>query len=45
MDTVYHLTSTFDHTTTRLELDFTASGLPGIDDASWGLASVQVQGE
>jgi len=44
MDAVYHLTTTFDHKVSRLELDFTASGLPDITEASWGLANVEVNG-
>jgi prepilin-type N-terminal cleavage/methylation domain-containing protein/prepilin-type processing-associated H-X9-DG protein len=45
MDTVYQLSTTFDHTTSGLELEFAASGLPAITEASWGLAKVEVNGE
>jgi len=45
MDAVYHLNTTFDHKASRLELDFTASDLPAITEASWGLANVEVSGE
>jgi len=45
MDAVYHLTATFPHTATRLTLEFTASGLPALTEASWGLADVDVVGE
>jgi len=45
MDAVYHIESAFDHIASRLELEFTATGLPAITEASWGLANVKVDGE
>jgi len=45
MDAVYHLTATVPHHAARLTLEFSASGLPALNEASWGLANVDVLGE
>ncbi|MBL8798920.1 MAG: hypothetical protein JNM56_33860, partial [Planctomycetia bacterium] len=42
MDAVYHLTFTFDHVDAALQLNFSAFGLQGLTDESWGLDNVQV---
>ncbi len=42
MDSIYHLTYTFDHAAPTLTLDFTAAGLQEITDESWGLDNVQI---
>jgi hypothetical protein len=41
-DTVYNLSFTFSHSGSSLALDFSASGLQGIIDESWGLDNVEV---
>jgi len=43
MDSVYHLTVTFDHLDSNLQIDFSALGLQGITDESWGLDNVTVE--
>ena len=43
MDSVYNLSFTFAHSTENLALNFSATGLQGILDESWGLDNVQVQ--
>lgn len=45
MDAVYHLEYSFDHSAPRLTLEFSASGLPALSEASWGLANVDILGE
>lgn len=42
MDSVYNLSFTFAHNTSDLVLNFSASGLQGLADESWGLDNVQV---
>lgn len=42
MDSVYNLSFTFAHNASDLVLNFSAAGLQGIDDESWGLDNVQV---
>ena len=41
-DAVYQLSFTFEHSTDSLILDFSASGLQGVSDESWGLDNVRV---
>ncbi len=41
-DTVYPLSYTFPHTEAGLGLDFSAAGLQGLSDESWGLDNVSV---
>jgi uncharacterized repeat protein (TIGR01451 family) len=41
-DSVYHLTFTFEHTGSTLNLDFSALGLQAISDESWGVDNVSV---
>jgi hypothetical protein len=43
MDSVYNLSFTFAHNASDLVLDFSANGLQGIGDESWGLDNVMVQ--
>jgi len=43
MDSVYNLSFTFAHNASDLALNFSAAGLQGIDDESWGLDNVMVQ--
>jgi len=45
MDAVYHIESTVNHKANSIQLEFSASGLPAITEASWGLANVNVSGE
>ncbi|MHB0935184.1 MAG: type II secretion system protein [Armatimonadota bacterium] len=45
MDAVYHLEAVFSHTANRLTLEFSASGLPALTEASWALANVDILGE
>jgi len=45
MDATYHLEAVFHHSANRLTLEFNASGLPALSEASWGLANVDVLGE
>ena len=42
-DSVYNLSFTFPHTGGYIELNFSASGLQGISDESWGLDNVLVE--
>ena len=42
MDAVYHLSFTFPHDGGPLYLDFSAFGLQGVEDESWGLDNVMV---
>ena len=42
MDSVYHLTFVFQHSSDQLELDFSALGLQEITNESWGLDNLQV---
>jgi hypothetical protein len=42
MDSVYNLSFTFAHNANDLVLNFSAAGLQGIADESWGLDNVQV---
>jgi uncharacterized repeat protein (TIGR01451 family) len=42
LDSVYHMSFTFEHTGSDLRLDFSAMGLQSIDDESWGLENVMV---
>jgi len=42
MDAVYTITRSFDHSGASLTLDFTALGLQGLADESWGLDNVVV---
>jgi hypothetical protein len=42
MDSVYNLSFTFAHNASDLILNFSANGLQGIGDESWGLDNVQV---
>jgi hypothetical protein len=42
MDSVYHLSFAFAHTTDQLTLNFSGYGLQGLDDESWGLDNVYV---
>jgi hypothetical protein len=42
MDSVYNLSFTFAHNVSDLVLNFSAAGLQGIADESWGLDNVQV---
>jgi Bacterial Ig-like domain (group 3) len=42
MDSVYHLTFVFQHSTSQLEMDFNALGLQEITNESWGLDNLQV---
>ena len=41
-DSVYHISLTFDHTLSSLELSFFGLGLQDLDDESWGLDNVTV---
>ena len=41
-DSVYHISLTFDHTATSMDLSFFALGLQDITDESWGLDNVRV---
>ncbi|MFZ6026726.1 MAG: cadherin domain-containing protein [Chloroflexota bacterium] len=41
-DAVYHLTFTFAHTGSTLQLDFSALGLQDIADESWGIDNVRI---
>ena len=41
-DSVYHISLTFDHTVSSLELSFFGLGLQELDDESWGLDNVTV---
>lgn len=41
-DAVYHLSYTFPHSASSLVLNFSASGLQGLSDESWGLDNVNV---
>ena len=41
-DSVYHLSFTFPHSANSLVLVFSASGLQGLGDESWGLDNVNV---
>lgn len=43
MDSVYNLSFTFAHNASDLVLNFSANGLQGIGDESWGLDNVMVQ--
>ncbi|MBI3868975.1 MAG: hypothetical protein HY299_10650 [Verrucomicrobia bacterium] len=43
MNSVYHLRFCFAHTNADLRLQFSASGLQGISDESWGLDNVRVE--
>jgi hypothetical protein len=43
MDSVYNLSFTFAHNASDLVLNFSAAGLQGIADESWGLDNVMVQ--
>jgi hypothetical protein len=43
MDSVYNLSFMFAHNASDLVLNFSATGLQGIDDESWGLDNVMVQ--
>lgn len=43
MDSVYHITVSFDHIASSVQLDFSASGLQVIGDESWGLDNVRVE--
>lgn len=42
MDSVYNLRFTFAHNASDLVLNFSANGLQGLNDESWGLDNVQV---
>jgi hypothetical protein len=42
MDSVYNLSFTFAHNASDLVLNFSANGLQGLNDESWGLDNVQV---
>lgn len=42
MDSVYNLSFTFAHNASDLVLNFSAAGLQGLTDESWGLDNVQV---
>jgi hypothetical protein len=42
MDSVYHLAFVFQHSSSQLELDFSALGLQEITNESWGLDNLQV---
>lgn len=42
MDSVYHFSYLFNHSSSDLSFDFTASGLQPIHDESWGLDNVKV---
>jgi hypothetical protein len=42
MDSVYNLSFTFNHSASNLVLNFSAAGLQGITDESWGLDNVRV---
>ena len=42
MDSVYHMSFTLPHTADSLTLNFTAQGLQGLDDESWGFDNVSV---
>ena len=42
MDSVYNLSFTFAHNASDLALNFSAAGLQGLGDESWGLDNVQV---
>lgn len=42
MDSVYNLSFTFAHNASDLALNFSATGLQGLGDESWGLDNVQV---
>ena len=41
-DSVYHISLTFDHTVSGLELSFFGLGLQELEDESWGLDNVTV---
>jgi hypothetical protein len=43
MDSVYNLSFTFNHSASDLVLNFSANGLQGLADESWGLDNVMVQ--
>jgi hypothetical protein len=43
MDSVYNLSFTFAHNASDLALNFSAAGLQGLADESWGLDNVMVQ--
>jgi hypothetical protein len=43
-DSVYHLTFTFQHGGGDVVIAFSAEGLQGVGDESWGLDNVEVQG-
>jgi hypothetical protein len=42
MDSVYHLNLVFQHSSSQLELDFSALGLQEVTNESWGLDNLQV---
>ena len=43
MDSVYNLSFTFNHSTSDMVLNFSAYGLQGLADESWGLDNVKVE--
>ncbi|MCR4347382.1 MAG: hypothetical protein NUV55_09315 [Sulfuricaulis sp.] len=43
MDSVYNLSFTFAHSADNLALNFSAAGLQGLSDESWGLDNVHVE--
>ena len=42
-DSVYHLSYTFSHNAPSVQLSFSASGLQGLADESWGLDNVKIR--
>lgn len=42
-DSVYHLLKTFQQVSSTLSLDFSAAGLQGIDDESWGIDNIEIR--
>lgn len=42
LDSVYHITRTFDHTGSDLQLNFAGQGYQDYNDENWGLNNVQV---
>lgn len=43
MDSIYRIVITFPHTDPTVRLDFSAAGLEGLDNESWGLDNVSVE--
>ncbi len=42
-DSVYNLSFTFAHTSSEVQLDFSAAGLQSVSDESWGLDDIEVK--